>query len=778
MLENQHARCEAGEKVEITSNPYLSLYIETNIRPYVIRYVKHKYGEKSVVGIMTRGKQTGKAAIQTAGRVYGIQKNGDSTSFRDIVTMISQKAVELSEDELHMDLVKIEFQLNEEFSYNKNARDIIRYAILIEGCMSQIGQHAAGVIITDGKPVEEYVPLVYNSKNNIMMTQCDMTQAEEIGLLKMDFLGLNNLTIITETLREIYKTTGKVIDMDHISYEDAMVFAKIIAPGITNSVFQLESPGMKQMLQQFGPDSILDMVLLVAMYRPGPIQFLPDVIAVKTGKRPVKYLIPELEPILKDTYGAIVYQEQVQEIFRSLAGYSLGQADIVRRAMSKKKQAVLDAEKPSFLNGDPERKIAGCASKDILATAASQLYDEMIDFAKYAFNKSHAACYAIVSYQTAWLKYYYPREYMKSVLNNTDFEKIPGLIQDLKLMNISVKAPDINVSELGFSLYDGNVIFGLGSIKGLGNSVEGVITERKEHGPFKSIQDFILRTNAGKKVLEGFTEAGAFDCFCNNREAIAAVIPDFLAIMKKIKDRKKKLDAQFDPVKIASYKEKITQYEKKLMQIIPDEDICEDAMERLKKEREKLSVFASMNPMELYPEPEKCKAIPILDALKKEKRSRVSITGMISDYVIKHRRADGAEMSFFNLTDCSERARICCFTKEYAIFNGYLKEDAVVRIEGSVMQEDDGTKKIKLDSVTLIKPRMRTILIFAKKSVFGGELQNMLTPYVAQNGYPCKIYDTMMGEFRGCDLLLTPAVLKDENIYNICKKKPVIRDFG
>lgn len=192
MLGNQHARCEAGEKVKITSNPYLSLYIETNVRPYVIRYVKHKYGEKSVVGIMTRGKQTGKAAIQTAGRVYGIQKNGDSTSFKDIVTVISQKAVELSEDELHMDLSKIEFQLNEEFSYNKNARDIIRYAILIEGCMSQIGQHAAGVIITDGKPVEEYVPLVYNSKNNIMMTQCDMTQAEEIGLLKMDVRIVRN----------------------------------------------------------------------------------------------------------------------------------------------------------------------------------------------------------------------------------------------------------------------------------------------------------------------------------------------------------------------------------------------------------------------------------------------------------------------------------------------------------------------------------------------------------------------------------------------------------
>lgn len=765
---------------ERVSMPDIDCDIETNIRPYVIRYVKHKYGEKSVVGIMTRGKQTGKAAIQTAGRVYSLKKNGvgNTVAYSNLVSAISKKAVELSDDELHVNLGKIEEELMQAFRTDENAKEIIRFAILIEGCMSQIGQHAAGVIITDGRPVEEYVPLIYNKKNQIMMTQCDMTQAEEIGLLKMDFLGLNNLTVITETLREIYKTTGKLINMDTISYEDPMVFKKIIAPGMTNSVFQLESNGMKQMLQQFGPDSIFDLILLVAMFRPGPLQFLPDVIAVKTGKKPVSYLTPELEPILKGTYGSITYQEQVQEIFRNLAGYSLGQADIVRRAMSKKKDSVLRAERTSFLNGDPERGIVGCVANHISATAANTLFDEMTDFAKYAFNKSHAACYAVVSYQTAWLKYYYPKEYMKAVLNNTDFEKIPGLIRDLNVMKIGVKAPDINLSEQGFSLQSGNIMFGLGSIKGLGKSVDGVREEREKNGPYTSVQDFALRTKASKTILENFTNAGAFDGFCKNRAAITAIIPDLLKVIKTLKSQEKRLEGLYDSKKIADAKERIKESKGKLMAIVPDEDVCEDRMNCLLKERELLNVFASANPMELYPEPECCGAEAIASGVRRSRRSRINVTGIISDYVIKHRKSDGAEMSFFTLTDRTDSVNVCCFTKEYAEFGGRLANDMVVKISGSIMEEDDGSKKLKLDSVSGLRPKVQTIVIFAKKSLFGGELQNMLTPYVAKNGYPCKVYDVMMSEFRNCDLLLSPSVMKDPAICGICNKAPVFRNFN
>lgn len=763
---------------ERVTMPDIDCDIETTIRPYVIAYVQHKYGAKSVCGIMTRGKQTGKAAIQTAGRVYGLQKVGDTTEYAHIVSAVSKKAVELSDDELHIDLKGIEKQLKEEFRNSQTACEIVRYAVAIEGCMSQIGQHAAGIIITDGKAVDEYVPLIYNAKNDIMMTQCDMTQSEEVGLLKVDFLGLNNLTIITEALREIYKNTGKVIDMDQIPYDDPKVFREIFIPGMTNSVFQYESSGMKGMLRDFKPDTIFDLILLVAMYRPGPMQFLPDVIAVKNGRKQISYLTPALEPILSATYGSITYQEQVQEIFKQLAGYSLGQADLVRRAMSKKKDAVLRAERDAFVNGDVNRNIPGCAANHITLEAANTLFDEMTDFAKYAFNKSHAACYAVVAYQTAWLKCHYPKEYMKSVLNNTAFDKVPGLMKDLKIMGIPSKAPDVNLSGIGFTLHDGAIVFGLGSIKGLGKSVAGVVEERNTNGTFRSLQDFILRTGATKKILEGFTNAGAFDGFCENRDAIKAIIPDYVKIGKKVRDYEKKLAEQIDVKKIASYQTKLDETKEKLMELKPDEDICENILEKLIKEKDLLGVFASQNPMNIFPEPARCGAIPIRSALQQRRRTNVTITGIVSDYVVKRRRKDGAEMAFFTLSDQSESMDVCCFTTPFTMYNGVLKEDAVLKIHGSIMEEDNGEKKLSVETIETLRPKTKAILIFAKKSVLGGELQNLMTPYVAQNGFPCKIYDIMMSEFRDCDLLLSPAILKDEKIYGICNHKPVLRDFG
>lgn len=763
---------------ERVTMPDIDCDIETTIRPYAIAYVQHKYGAKSVCGIMTRGKQTGKAAIQTAGRVYGLQKAGDTTEYAHIVSAVSKKAVELSDDELHIDLKGIEKQLKEEFKNSQTACEIVRYAVAIEGCMSQIGQHAAGIIITDGQSVDEYVPLIHNTKNDIMMTQCDMTQSEEIGLLKVDFLGLNNLTIITETQREIYKNTGKVIDMDHIPYDDPKVFQDIFIPGMTNSVFQFESSGMKGMLHDFKPDTIFDLILLVAMYRPGPMQFLPDVIAVKNGRKQVSYLTPELEPILSATYGSITYQEQVQEIFKQLAGYSLGQADLVRRAMSKKKDAVLRAEREAFIHGDAERSIPGCIANGISLEAANTLFDEMTDFAKYAFNKSHAACYAVVAYQTAWLKCHYPKEYMKSVLNNTAFDKVPGLMKDLKLMKISSKAPDVNLSDLGFTLYNGEIVFGLGSIKGLGKSVTGVVEERKAHGAFRSLQDFVLRTGATKKILEGFASAGAFDGFCKNRTAIMAVIPDYVKIGKKVKNYEKKLAEQIDIKKITSYQNKLNETKEKLMDLKPDEDICENVLEKLIKEKELLGVFASQNPMDIFPEPSRCGAIPIKSALEQRRRTNVMVTGIVSDYSIKRRRKDGAEMAFFTLSDLTESIDVCCFTQSFSMYNGLLSEDAVLKIRGNIIEEENGEKKLSVETIEPLKQKTKSILIFAKKSVLGGELQNLMTPYVAQNGFPCKIYDTMMAEFRDCDLLLSPAIIKDEKIYGICQKRPVLRDFG
>ena len=285
------------------------------------------------------------------------------------------------------------------------------------------------------------------------------------------------------------------------------------------------------------------------MFRPGPRQFLPDVIKVKQGVKEIEYLTPELRPILGNTYGSIVYQEQVQQIFRDLAGYSLGQADIVRRAMSKKKLKVIEAERDSFLHGDPKRGIHGCVAAGIDEDAANTLFDQMTDFAAYAFNRSHAACYAVVAYQTAWLKYHYPSEYMTAVFNNSKFEKFQGLVADLKELGVEIAPPDVNASELKFTLSDdGKILFGLGAIKGLGNSVFSIVKER-ENGEFNSLSDFVIRTLPGKSILEELTWSGAFDHFIANRKQLSEAIPDYLAAIKKVKDAEKKLQTESEKSK-------------------------------------------------------------------------------------------------------------------------------------------------------------------------------------------------------------------------------------
>lgn len=759
--------------------PDIDCDIESNIRPYVVEYVKHVYGENSVCGISTKGTLTGKAAIQTGSHMYALQKTGDTTTYSNVSDEIGKKAVELSDDELHINLKKIKDKLDLIFKDSPTALGIIRYAVLIEGSIAQISMHAAGIIITDGKPVDDYVPLIYNTTNDIMMTQCDMVEAEEIGLLKIDFLGLRNLTIITEALRDIFKNSGVAIDMDKIPYDDEEVFHEIFAKAMTNSIFQVESPGMKKMLENFGPDDIFDLTLLIATYRPGPMQYLPSIIAVKRGEKSASYLTDKLEPILRNTYGSTVYQEQVQEVFKQLAGYSFGQADIVRRAMSKKLDKVLVAERSSFLYGDPQRNIPGCIANGIDETAASKLFDEMIDFAKYAFNKSHAACYAVVSYQTAWLKMHYPREYMKAVLNCSPFDKIPGLMSDLRAMGIEVKAPDVNQSQLGFSLVDDAIHFGLGTIKGLGDSVIEVITERERNGYYQSITDFVIRTNGQKKILEGMTNSGAFDSFCENRAAIADLIPEYTKHIKKIKDYKKKLSDAFDAKKITNYQAKVNEYEGKIKELTPDITLCENGMDRLMKEKDCLGVFVSKRPMELFPKPEEVGAIPIAQANIAARRQEVKVTGIISDFRVSHRHKDGAPMGFFNLSDLSGEIEICCFTDAYAQYQSLLKNDEVIQIIGEIMEDRENPNKKKIsvkqfsgtgskrlcNCVEKLKQQKETIIIYVEGvEVLEEGLWNSITPYISQNGNPVKVYDLCFGGYRTCDFLISPAITQDSTL--------------
>lgn len=760
--------------------PDIDCDIESRIRPYVVEYVKHKYGERSVCGISTKNTLTGKAAILTGSHMYALQKTGETTAYLHISDEISKKAVELSGDETHINLGNIREKLYHIFKDVPIALEIIRYALLIEGSIDRIGMHPAGIIITDGKAVDDYVPLIYNVKNNIMTTQCDMVESEEIGLLKIDFLGLRNLTIITESVRDIYKNTGIAIDMDKIPYDDEAVFREIYAKAMTNSVFQVESPGMKKMLENFGPDNIYDLILLIATYRPGPMQYLPNIIAVKKGEKRISYLTEKIEPILRNTYGSIIFQEQVQEVFKQLAGYSLGQADIVRRAMSKKKDEVLAAERNSFLYGDPERNIAGCIPNGISEHTAGKLFDEMTDFAKYAFNQSHAACYAVVSYQTAWLKLHYPREYMKAVLNSSPFDKVPGLVMDLRTMGIEVKAPDVNHSKLGFSLMDNAILFGLGSVKGLGDSVSEVITEREKNGYYQSISDFVIRTNGQKKILECMTYSGAFDIFCDNRAAVADLIPEYLKHVKKIKDYQKKLVDAFEAKKIANYQARINEYKEKIRELSPDVTMCENGLDRLKKEKECLGVFVSRHPMELFPQPQKNNAIPIIDAYKASRRQEVKVTGIISDFEVKYRRKDGSPMGFFKLSDLSGQIEVCCFTDAYAKYQSMLSEDEVVLIIGELMEDRENPDRKKLsvktfsgnghkvasDCVQKLNQQKEAIIIYVEGvEVLEEGLWNLITPYVSKNGNPVKIYDLCFGQYRNCDFLISPTIMQDSAIH-------------
>ncbi|NBH35568.1 DNA polymerase III subunit alpha [Clostridiaceae bacterium] len=752
---------------ERVSMPDIDCDMESTVRPYVILYAKHKYGQDAVCGILTRSRETGKSAIRTAGRVVGIQKMKDSTSYLDSINDISQKAVEFSGMEQNIDLKAIQPQLEEAFRQNAVALEIIRYAILIENCMSHISQHAAGIIITDGKPVDEYIPLMYNERNQIMISQCDMIQTEEAGLLKIDFLVLNSLTIITETLREVYKSTGTMIDVDSIPFDEKEVFEVIFSHAMTNSVFQFESFGMKKLLRSFKPETIFDLILLVAMYRPGPMQFLENVIDVKQKKKKAIYLTPELEPILTNTYGSIAYQEQVQEIFKQLGGYSLGQADLVRRAMSKKKEKVLAAERISFLYGDAERNIPGCIANGIKEEIAIKLFDEMMDFAKYAFNKSHATCYAVVAYQTAWLKYHYPKEYMKAVLNHTKFEKIPGLISDLRTMQIHVHTPDINHSELEFSIYDGSIFFGLRSVKGLGDAVAGIIEERKKNGIYQSIADFVIRTNGEKKVLEHFIDAGVFDVFCCNRSAIQSLMPVYLNEMKKVKNYRKKMAEQNEEKKIIFYQEKLDSAMKKIRALKPDLSICEDEFIKLKKENERLGVFVSQHPMELFAPPEKVDAVSIAKALTFPKNTKVSIIGILSDFKVRFRRKDGAEMAFFDLNDLSGQIGVCCFTNSYLNYKEQLYEDAVIKIAGEIMEDryNERKKKVSVLQVTSLYVHKKAIFIYVNGVHELEEgLWNRITPYVSQNGNPVLIYDLVMDEVRQCELMVSPEILQEKGL--------------
>ena len=499
-------------------------------RQEVIDYVGEKYGADKVVQIVTFGTMAAKGVIRDVGRVM------------DLPYAYVDGISKMIPNELNITIEKA-LVMNPEFKQLYDNDEQVQYLIdmckRLEGLPRHTSMHAAGVVICP-KAADEFVPLSRGSDGSIT-TQFTMTTLEELGLLKMDFLGLRTLTVIRNAVKNIEKEHGIRIDVDTIDYDDKAVLASI-GTGRTDGVFQLESGGMKNFMKELKPQSLEDIIAGISLYRPGPMDFIPKYIKGKDNHDSITYSCPQLEPILAATYGCIVYQEQVMQIVRDLGGYTLGRSDLVRRAMSKKKQAVMEKERANFIYGNVEEGVPGCVSNGISEVVAGQIYADMMDFAKYAFNKSHAACYAVVAYQTAYLKYYYPVEFMAalmtSVIDNPG--KVSEYILSCRQMGIEILPPDINKGEAGFSVAGKAIRYALTAVKGVGRPViEAIVKERNARGTYTNLQDFITRDEEGeinKRVIENFIKAGAFDSLGGTRKQFMSV---YVQIMDHVHQDKK-----------------------------------------------------------------------------------------------------------------------------------------------------------------------------------------------------------------------------------------------
>ena len=533
---------------ERVSMPDIDSDFADGVRDIVIKYCGVRYGQDGICSIMSRGTLAARSSIDNVAKVHGSAKTGESNAFLSIADGM-KKCLEDPSETLSEGKDKILDKYKDSADL-PIVKEILDLAMQLEGTFEHIGKHAAGVVISDNGDIKQYLPLIWDVGSSSWKTQWDKEEVESGGLLKMDFLGLINLNVITKCLRLMPREVTSKLNVERLAYnEDPTVLAEIFAKADTDSVFQFESDGMKSMLKKFGPTTFDDLILLVAAYRPGPMQFLDDIIAVKHGRKKLEYLTPQLEHILSKTYGAIVYQEQVQQIFRDLAGYSLGGADLVRRIMGHKEPEKLILERKAFVYGDPDRKdakgnpcpIHGCVANGIPAEIADKLFDQMSEFAKYAFNKSHAAAYAFVSYITAWLKYYYPVEYYCAAMEFCKREKIAGLIESARKRGVKVHVPDINLSEAEMTIHNDTIYLGFNQILKLGASGNMIMDERMT-GDYKTVSDFIKRVKPKKDVMEYLIKAGAFDTMNPNRAAIMNISKILMEINGNIVTATKKVD--------------------------------------------------------------------------------------------------------------------------------------------------------------------------------------------------------------------------------------------
>ena len=620
-------------------------------------------------------------------------------------------------------------QMNPEFRslYDGDARmhELIDMAKRLEGLPNHTSVHAAGVVIYPGV-ASDYVPLG-RASDGTPTAEYNMIQLEELGLLKMDFLGLRTLTVIKDAVKNIKASRGIDVDIDHIDFNDKGTL-DFIGSGRTEGVFQLESAGMQNFMKELKPQNFEDIVAGISLYRPGPMDFIPNYIKGKNNCDTITYVTPELEPILEPTYGCIVYQEQVMQIVQQLAGYTMGQADNIRRAMSKKKQYVIDAERQSFVHGDESRGIKGCVANGIDEKAANSIYDSMVDFAKYAFNKSHAAAYAVISVQTAWLKCYYPVEFMAALMTSVidNSAKAAEYLLHCKEMGISVLPPDINVGQGEFTAEGDHVRYGLYAIKALGRPViDKIIEERKIGGPYRTLQDFIERTaerDVNKRAIENLIKAGACDGLDGTRKQMTMVSASI--VDQVVHQKKSTMSGQmslFDLVSEEDKKDFEVQYP----------DVGEFPKEMLLGfEKEVLGIYLSGHPLEEYLEKIKKNAtVNAMDFVREEEtgnikvmdNAHVVIGGMIAGKTVKFTRNNKA-MAFLTIEDLTGSVEVIVFPKDYERFSSFLNEDEKVFVVGHATVEDEQNGKIICERIVPFDSVPREVwLQFATKEAYAAQ---------------------------------------------------------
>jgi DNA polymerase-3 subunit alpha len=682
-------------------------------RQEVIDYVVEKYGKDRVVQIVTFGTMAARGVIRDVGRVMDLPY-----AQCDAIAKMIPEELNITIDKA----LKMNPELKNLYTTDEMVKKLIDMSRRLEGLPRHTSMHAAGVVISQ-KSVDEYVPLARASDGSIV-TQFTMTTLEELGLLKMDFLGLRTLTVIQKAVKLIEKNKGISLDMDHVDYNDKAVY-DMLGAGKTEGVFQLESAGMTSFMKELKPESLEDVIAGISLYRPGPMDFIPQYIEGKNNPDSIHFLCPQLEPILSATYGCIVYQEQVMQIVRSLGGYTLGRSDLVRRAMSKKKAAVMEKERQNFVYGNEEEGVPGCVNRGISEEIANKIYEQMMDFAKYAFNKSHAAAYAVVAYQTAYLKCHFPVEFMAALMTSVidNPPKVADYILSCRRMGIAILPPDINKGDSTFSVDGGGIRYGLSAIKSIGKPViEAIVAERNQRGDFTSLRDFIERMtgkDVNKKAIENFIKAGAFDELPGNRRQKMMVYAQILDAI--VQEKKNMMAGQMSLFDFVSEEEK-TAYEIHMPDV---EEYPKEA--KLAFEKEVLGIYISGHPLEEY---ETCwrKNISAVttDFMPDEESGQpkvrdgqqVIVGGMITEKTIKYTKTNKV-MAFLTLEDLLGTVEIVVFPRDYEKNVRLMEIDEKVFIKGRVSVEEERASKVICESMYSFKDAPRELwLQFETKESF------------------------------------------------------------